>query len=342
MLKELFNNAAMPLYPKKKKLRPLGIISDFVTDEMPGMKPDADRLRSIVDVVRKLDIQLDDAGLAILDIKMLHNFCTVAAVETKDHRFELLRTEIADVLIATQQKIGREPVCHLTYQDIILNNPPEDMRTFLIGPEGRSESDFYRGHQLIEARLQSAIDALLLVRQGVDMEKNLKTTQADIRAVKEGMFSFRHDLKKEHFTAFKPFFSTNPYTGEKGPSGAFTAKIPCVDILLFGHDTPVEEMAYLKDNKKYFPPHDFEQTQKFHAMKVNLFEALNKNGASERCYELADAVARDLLSFRHDHMGAVLYQIGKGGQGSAEGNGLDKYLQSRIKNMQGAILKMEL
>ena len=339
MLKELFNNAATPLYPRKKKLRPLGSISDFVREEMPGMKPDFNRLRIIVDAVKDIEIDPANAALSILDIKMLHNFCIISA--EKDERFESLREERAEMPIPERRQSGRAPVWHLTYEDVILNNPPEDMRTFLTGPEGQSEADFYRGHQLIEERLQSAIDALKRVRQGIEMEKNLGAALVDVKAVKEGMFAFRKDLKREHFAAFKPYFSTHAVTQESGPSGAFSGKIPCVDILLFGREAPAEQMKYLNGNQKYFPARDFAEAQKF-AAADNIFDALAKKGTGGKCFELASEIARAMLFFRHAHMGTVMHHIGKGGQDSATGNGIEDYLKSRIKNAQKVIEKMEL
>lgn len=59
----------------------------------------------------------------------------------------------------------------LSYEDMILTNPVQsDPRVYCLGAAGVEERDFCLGHQLIEAELQSAIEALVELRDVADAD----------------------------------------------------------------------------------------------------------------------------------------------------------------------------
>ena len=229
--------------------------------------------------------------------------------------------------------MGRPPITQMTYQDIVLDNPSVDLRVFTSGSVGDAERRFYRGHQLIEDTLALAIASLQIVLDEPDKaDLSLDIAIKACAYVVNGMQSFMRDLDKEDFMGFKPFFDTNPYTGEKGPSGAFSAKVPHVDILLYGCDTPKETMRYLTDNKAYFPQGDH-----YNAIAAWYDGRSVMGTVSGSAKDKAVEIAKLMLNFRRFHMGAVTKQIGANAVGSAEGNDAISYLNNRIAGFKVAL-----
>lgn len=246
-----------------------------------------------------------------------------------------LRNVFADRVATMNALMQRPSVLQLTYQDIILDNPLGDMRRFTGEETGLWEARFYRGHQLIENSLALAIASM---KNALTDPANalicLNTALNLCQGVGAAMRSFATDLPKEHFQGFKPFFDTNPYTQEKGPSGAFTAKVPHIDILLYGREAPPDTFCYLEDNKKYFPRSDYDAVMEDGKNSKGVIE-LVEGGAKDVAIE----IGRTMIRFRSAHRGAVHKHIGKNAMGSAEGSGADRFLQDRIASGQDALKK---
>lgn len=237
-----------------------------------------------------------------------------------------IRDRFADEVEEMNAIMGRPPITQMTYQDIILDNPKDDLRVFTSGSIGDAEMRFYRGHQLIEDTLAVAISALQsAIKDPDNISASLDIAVLATKRVVSGMKSFMKDLAKDDFMDFKPFFDTNPYTGEKGPSGAFSAKVPTLDILLYGQDTPEETLQYLGDNKPYFPTRDH-----YNAMKVYYdgrgIVPLTTGKARIQSLQ----VAKQMLLCRKFHKSAVIKHIGANAMGSAEGKHAMAYLDRRI------------
>ncbi len=302
-------------------IRPLGALSDFVRSTLPTESPRLGDALPMLPTRKALkSLEPGDAKVALLDLKMLF---VAASRHPTPH---LVRDAFADRIELMNALLGSPPVTQMTYQEIVLNNPPADLRVFTPGRLGDAERRFYRGHQLIEESLAYAIFEMQEASR--NPQNALICLQGALIAcnrVVEGMRSFMTDLERDEFMGFKPFFDTNPYTGEKGPSGAFSAKVPHVDILLYGHETPGNILDYLYENKKYFPQQDH------HNAARCFVEGKSLMGASEgEAKDMAMEISKAMLNFRRFHHGAVVSKIGKNAVGSAEGTDASSYLQKRL------------
>ncbi|TAH36146.1 MAG: hypothetical protein EYC62_03345 [Alphaproteobacteria bacterium] len=151
------------------KIRPLGPLSDFVVEELPN------RLSAIRFAQSKSAQQTGPFGLGqqgdsteklaadiegLIAGKQFH----VPHAKTNLARLDLMMLEAGLRAIGTvpgaglqtliddaSRETGQQPI--LSYQDIIIDNPPGDLRTFTTGVIGKQEADFYRGHQMIESCL---------------------------------------------------------------------------------------------------------------------------------------------------------------------------------------------
>jgi|GEM_PF-6621213 len=256
---------------------------------------------------------------SILDAKMLY---VIASKVELGEVAEDYRTVILDAL----KHMQRPAITQMTYQDIILNNPAQDMRTFTTGKSAISEGCFYRGHQVIEGHINDLIDALRSAHETGDTSY-LDTAHKSATRAGEIMMKFRSELNKTHFNAFKGYFDTNPMTGEKGPSGVFSATIPHVDVLLAGAEN-YEGQDYLRDNEAYFPQRDLAYLRKSIAENVNLAERFNGDACA---LDKLESVSKRMVSFRNMHKGAVIKHIGKDVVGSAEGGSALQFLHDRIE-----------
>jgi hypothetical protein len=257
---------------------------------------------------------------SILDAKMLY---VIASKVELNEVAEEYRTVILDAL----KHMQRHAITQMTYQDIILNNPAQGMRTFTTGKAAISEGCFYRGHQIIEDHVSDLIDALRTAHETGDVSY-LDVAKSSATQAGAIMMKFRSELNKSHFNAFKGYFDTNPMTGEKGPSGVFSATIPHVDVLLAGAEN-YEGQDYLRDNESYFPQRDLAYLRQSIAENVNLSERFNGNAGA---LDKLEAVSKRMVSFRNMHKGAVIKHIGKDVVGSAEGGSALQFLHDRIES----------
>ncbi len=313
---------------EQQSIRPFGKLSDFVCQDLPTSKHDLINaltlLPSRVDKKTLLPVQRD---IALLDLKML--FVTASRHQSHDH----IRDRFAQEIEEMNEIMGRPAVTQMTYQEIILDNPKGDLRVFTSGSIGDAEMRFYRGHQLIEDTLAIAIASLQTALNEPDKANvSLDVALQACSCVVTGMQSFMKDLSKDDFMGFKPFFDSNPYTGEKGPSGAFSAKVPHVDILLYGQNTPHETLRYLSDNKSYFPQADHYNALQSYYNGLGVIDVVKGRNKAK-----ATKIGKVMLNFRRFHKGAVTKQIGVNAVGSAEGNDAVSYLDNRIAGFKTAL-----
>jgi len=159
-----------PKSPAREKIRPLGALSDYVVEKfsadlkrvqeyISGLpSPNAcalgvnlaqvERDGLTIAVERMLEQQQlrfhkSELGVARLDAMMLEAGLRAHGAKCGPH--------LAFLVQYLSQQTGQKPI--LSYQDIILHNPPGDMRTFTDGACGKQEADFYIGHQMIESCL---------------------------------------------------------------------------------------------------------------------------------------------------------------------------------------------
>lgn len=278
---ELFDTRYHPMEVEKRySSRPLGQVSDFVVVQMPqllaGIQSGQNDVESFANSVEDLIGQNESRvsqvlslkpsnryphvqarDLAALDLKMLE----AAIVHNGGNPPERLVELVDEFAPATNQPPG------LTYEELIYINPRTDMRTFTTGDVGKSEYDFYVGHRMVEDQLAGTIrdvqEAGLLLKEvgtkGIKESVGLLTkASAYFYGVIPYLKAMETRMPTQHFkveTGFRRYFSSRNRKGQelKGPSGAFTAGIPIIELHLAGENLPEDSHNYLTNNFQYFP-----------------------------------------------------------------------------------------
>lgn len=330
--------------------RPLGAFSTYVVLTMPH---DLAAIRAgkgnIESIVAKSRILLESTrpfittvldhplkrDLAGLDLKMLESGIVHLGGEPPE---EL--TQTVDRFSASNgQPAG------LTYEEIIMINPFEDRRTFTVGEVGRTEADFYEIHRLIEVNLDVAIgasrSAIALLSQHGDIAAavdTLKTAQAVLEPVVANMHSVGNQMDPEIFGEFRPYLTTHPVRGLKGPSGAFTAGVPTLELLLTGETLPAEYISYLAENRDYFPREGREniaQALELAGSGLSLRSLCESLGMPESLVQGLRDVSQQIRSFRGKHYQGVRNQVPEAINGNVSGTGgesdVKSFLHKRAK-----------
>jgi hypothetical protein len=286
------------------------------------------------DGLNTLSAKTEFNDVAILDAKFMYVIASVA-------RMDDLEAGYREVILDALKRNKRPLITQMTYEDIILNNPADELRTFTSGTIAKSEMLFYRGHQLIEDELRTCIQSLKEADKIGEVTPLKTAYDAMAKACEIGHKVFIRALDSTHFMAFKPFFDTNPYTGEKGPSGAFTASIPHIDMLLYGRETPQSLQDYIRVNKDYFPVTDYADLQKTINKGTSLIERFDGDHNS---LELIHRISLQKRRFRALHMAAVKKHIGTNAVGSAEGKSAMPFLHQRVTDntAKAAIIKTRM
>ena len=244
------------------RVRPLEAVSDFVIEAFPEMLELSPHV--LVEQSKKLLASLSQEvvsrttssgwpSVASLDVKMFEAGIVHSGL-TPPPRL----TELVDQLSA-----GETPA--LTYEELVLANPAGDLRRFTRGTVGETEKAFYREHYFIEECLERAI---LKVRSAVEelLPNMVLAHDPDVPAATQAHTGVEDDLllviastaklgqmPEGHFEVFRKYLNSNPLRNLKGPSGAFTARIPLLELLFRGNELPVEYTRYLETNWQYFP-----------------------------------------------------------------------------------------
>ncbi len=363
---DLFDQNQIIERTSRRKNRPLGQFSDYVVTVMPAVLRDGTLAQLHEDIEKRMPGHSGETVLAKvfnftaparqslkkLDLKMALNACRYLAVKEgmskEDFLSHPIHCRLMDLIEVAAGGKGKTPFM-LTYEDIVLNNPADDMRVFTTGKTGFMEREFYRGHQVIESLLAEAdvfmkdfIDSKNSVLPGpavLPRSLALRSAQNYLHGALDVLGLFLSDLPQEDFNGFKPFFNTCPYTGEKGPSGAFSAKVPYTDMLVYGKDLPAYEGHYLKANAPYFPAQDLKNA--FNAASgANLLSQCREDPAMHTHARECVAIANLLLAFRVIHLKTVKHQIGDAVTGSAEGQGALHFLEQRVKDFTALRDKM--
>lgn len=151
------------------KIRPLGALSDFVVEQFP------DRIAAIRLSQSNAGQQTGPFGLgrkndtpeklaAYVEGLIVGKMFSVLSEHRHVARLDLMTLDAGlraigaapgmglQILVDDASRgTGQQPI--LSYQDIIIDNPPADLRTFTNGVIGKQEADFYLGHQMIESCL---------------------------------------------------------------------------------------------------------------------------------------------------------------------------------------------
>jgi len=274
--------------------------------------------------------------LAGLDLKMLE-----AAIIHSQGAVPSKLSELVDVFSEeSDQPKG------LSYEEIIMINPRDDMRRFTRGETGETETKFYNGHKDIEANLDNAIIQMLtsislLSQTGASAIEHASASTALILKSLELIIGTMHQVgaqNKDHFNTFRPYFGSHPTRETKGPSGAFTAGFPTLELLLAGKELPEDHANYLRENRLYFPRAGRVQIDSANELVQNNLTLLSFCKQFDNPPQLTSAIGElgNLLRrFRGEHYKAVKHQVPEALSGSVAGSGGEQmpgeFLRSRMR-----------
>ncbi|MGY8665367.1 hypothetical protein Q3C01_23790 [Bradyrhizobium sp. UFLA05-109] len=249
--------------------RPMGRLSNFVVDELPhsiveikcSERPDeAVRAlgRSVGAIMAASDydtllrrLPQSDFEVAKTDIQYLTNCAYHVSAMAGLHRADAELTIGEPLSQLARLTRERQPGIEvLSYDDMILTNPVQnDPRVYCLGAAGVEERDFCLGHQLIESELQSAIDALLKLRDVADADARqcLALCVDRLEAANQILVRFYEQMSPDLFGQFRVFYGKNPYKDTLGPSGRFSARIVAVSVLLIGEELFLQKPQFYRD-----------------------------------------------------------------------------------------------
>ncbi|WP_225119745.1 hypothetical protein [Bradyrhizobium sp. BRP22] len=265
-------------FDRGQRRRPLGLVSNFVTDQLPhciaeikcSERPDEAVKalgRSINAMIASADydgqlLNLPDPDFAVpkTDVQYLVNcayqmsaFARLDAVQAELTVGEALSR------LARLSCQRRPSIEVLSYEDAILTNPLQsDPRVYCLGPAGVEERDFCLGHQLIESELKLAIAALLELRDAAraDAHQCLALCLERLEAAHYFLTRFFEHMSPDLFGQFRVFYGKNPYKNRLGPSGRFSARIVAVSVLLVGEELFQQKPQFYRDLyrlSEYYP-----------------------------------------------------------------------------------------
>jgi len=339
MSRELFQNY-YELIPHNPQ-RPLGEVSDFVVQHMPGVLA---HIRSGELPVQRLVQHANDlvSGLSpevmnsfpeprtssgFGDWVSTHPPLMIAHLDATMLEAGIVHsggippkslTQLVDRLSGMTNQL---PV--ITYEGIAYANPQNDVRTFTGDEQGRPhpiEADFYRGHPLIDQgfenaalNMRSAISAIsdpeLRVKLSRGPKEMLEEACNDLVKANALMVAYKSPHLTESFRTFRLYLGSHPTRHLKGPSGAFSASVPLVDILLAGRSLPTPMIEYLTRNLMYFPRQgrrELTQALQESAEGKTLFDIVSP---AHELHDLTEEIKEQVRIFRSFHRGAVQTQL---------------------------------
>lgn len=309
-------HARMALVPTIMK-RPIPYLSGYVAEVLPVyvwqkekfslLHAEAVKIMGKVEVIGALVELLDSTNveekeIALLDLKFLDTalyFCNQPVIP-----------ELRAFIKNFADSLGLPMV--LTYEELIMVNPMTDLRTFGSGEEMRlNEALFYVTHNAYEphaermiAILQKIIDA----NGQMDTEELLEQFEAEQKnAVQTAVCVKSPQLDTYIFNLFRGFLGARPDFDCSGPSGAFTASIPIIDLLYSGNHLPKDRFDFYKKNMIYYPrpAHSFMQSTMEKIKTGGYTDLIDLAEHSPSCKKLADVCYRFLTGFRNMHLKMV-------------------------------------
>ncbi|WP_353642740.1 hypothetical protein [Mesorhizobium sp. WSM2239] len=262
----------------RQRIRPLGNVSDFVADQLPhhiaeikGSERPDETVKALGHSINTmiagtdceahlLNLSQSEFGVAKTDIQYLVNCAYQMSAIAGLHPVDAELTVGEPLRRIARLSRQRQPsIDVLSYEDMILTNPLEsDPRVYCLGSAGVEERDFCLGHQLIESDLQSAMDALLELRDavGADADQCLALCVKSLESANYVLERFYEHLSPDLFGEFRMFYGKNPYKDRLGPSGRFSARIVAVSVLLIGEELFHQKPQFYRDVyrlSEYYP-----------------------------------------------------------------------------------------
>lgn len=321
-----FDEFSRPEDVARVPCRPLGAVSDYAAGQLPldirdvrrgALEPSSFRefASSITRDTRiPQDLSPADAALARTDVMMLQQSLQACGAEPSES-VHMLADRIAE----------RRPVSlpSLSYEDLVLANPPDDPRTFHLGNVGRSELFFYGVHRSIESLLfdlHARLDGILQLRAESQFADECVSC---LESIKQHMESLKDELSVADFGAMRGAFLPNQRRNIAGPSGKHSAGFYAIDSLLVGD---MEEMSAFNDSKRrefgLFPVGDFDGPYASQDTMISVDEHLRKNNPTMRQLgnRATRAVLQGMLDVRkmHYQLYATFVRPGIAGTGGAK------------------------
>lgn len=303
------------------KIRPLGKLSDFVAEQMSSLlmeeaaSPNLDAMM-VSELIAQLPEELVNQAcanpalcdIASLDLKMIEQAIahTSGIVPPKN-------------LLALVNKVSSATkfLPMLSYEELVLVNPKEDLRTFTHGRIGEVEKKFYLSHYAIEQQLGAVLAQLHRVRNGLlgcadtysDKSINMGEVETNLFASVKTLVDLNTTMDPEDFKTFRKFYMVTDHRGLEGPSGAHSGAIPEMEVLLFWNWLWPGRDKYIVSHYGYFPRENREsiRTAFRHPSLVQLVECEGHRHSDIR--NLMLAVAKFMVAFSGKHRGAVQRQL---------------------------------
>ncbi len=204
----------------------------------------------------------------------------------------------------------------ISYQEIVLGFDHKAPLLFTSGEVGRTEAMFYGHHQRIETLLAGVITLVRGVIASGDVDAAaVEEVASDLRRVTLLTGELAR-MPVEHFATFRRYLVSHPVTGEKGPSGAFSAKMPTLELLARGPVAVGVLEEYLYSNWVYFPVVDRGALSRAlnvakHGLTLQTLAHANAAAAS-----MLDAVATFFEGWRRAHVRAAQRQLPEAAAGT--------------------------
>lgn len=307
----------------KKALVPSSVIrtvpklSDYVVEKMPYLiwqKETIGQFYSecvalfnddqVIDALNHIDSQ-KEKELALLDLKFLDAACFHNSLP----RIE----KLARFIRQFSKELDTLEV--LTYEELIIINPIGDMRTFSENENRYYEVMFYIAHNNYEIFAEEIIEILQSVLADKDLlnlnEVHIKLSEVTISAREQAMFLRSENLDKDAFVRFRKFLASRPDLDCLGPSGAFTATIPVIDLLYSGNHLPEDRLKFFCSNLHYYP----RSWQVFISESVKeirekiFIDLIDLSNKDVNVSVLCEVCSKFLLAFRKGHHHMVMQHI---------------------------------
>lgn len=353
-IRELFR--PVPLEEMERQpFRPADSLSNFVVEELPNL---LNKVRAGQEDISVVAWRAE--ALATAQLLRVEHFARQGEVQKLlVARLDILMLEAAILksggvagptlsrLVDKLAGITNRPA-GLTYEDVVINNPEQDIRTFSNGLMGNSEADFYNGHRYIEESLEPSVRDL----QAVLTNENTVSTEVVIEVLEQVYASFKtliaytgtisKKMPEAHFRGgFRMYLTKLEQRGLRGPSGAFTARIPLIEYMLMGETLAQSDRDYQIEELQYFPlTHQAKLVEALHEAMAgtSVRQLLIRRGSPEQGMQLLQKMSEIFRFFRVQHLEAVKKHIPEVFEGTAEGTGgydARIFLKERIERDHG-------
>jgi len=156
------------------------------------------------------------------------------------------------------------------------------------------------------------------------------------KLVQQYMQGLMKDLNQQEFNKFRQYLSSYGKEGDinflPGPSGAFTASIPIIELLIGGDKSNKEFLKSLEKRTLFYPvvQRDLMLRLLKENSKPSLLTMAKNHLGGEQLYKAVQDVARDLQGFRHSHMGLVKRKLPNEFVGTSGNESPKEFLKKRI------------